>query len=293
MIGPFMTRRYSFATAGAILIVVICAWIVFEWGSLNKPSPRMTESERSVNETLLPGPVDATIERAIPSAQHSHERVERKQHVAPAVGVLGAPIKQLWETYSTHLELAQQGDPASQYEVSRVLFECAGLPRREVFDRLVAEARIPQAMALEIEPKLDACMRLMNEVPDLREQSARWLRASVEQGYPLALGRDLTFRPYKYTADQARDIILTVVRQPDIEVYRMVVSYLANFREDDFIAYGAWLLVSCQRNPQCDVQDFIAIELDDPRPWHLDEIQSAAKEINSALDKGLWDNLGL
>lgn len=265
----------------------------YEGSSRNKQSPRTTESERSVNETLLPGPVDATIERAIPNAQHSYERVERKQNVAPAVGLFGAPIKQLWETYSTHLELALQGDPASQYEVSRVLFECAGLPRREVFDRLVAQARIPQATALEIEPKLDACMRIMNEVPNLREQSARWLRASVEQGYPLALGRDLAFHPTEYTADQARDIILTVVRQPDIEVYRMVVSYLANFREEDFIAHGAWLLVSCQRNSQCDEHDFIVKELGNPRPGQLVLIQSAAKEINSALDKGLWDNLGL
>lgn len=289
-----MTRRYPFATAGAILIVVIIlAWIVFEWGSLNKPSPRMTESERSVNETLLHGPVDATIERAIPSAQHSHERVERKQNVAPAVGIFGAPIKQLWETYSTHLELALQGDPASQYEVSRVLFECQGLPRRENLDRLVAQAKIPQAAALEIEPKLDACMRIMNEVPNLLEQSARWLRASVEQGYPLALGRDLAFHPTKYTADQARDIILTVVRQPDVEVYRMVVSYLANFREEDFIAHGAWLLVSCQRNSQCDEHDFIATELSNYRPGQIVQMQSAAKEVNSALDKGLWDSLGL
>ena len=49
--------------------------------------------------------------------------------------------------------------------------------------------------------------------------------------------------------------MIGVVRSGELEMYGMVMSYYANYRDDEFVYYEAWSTLMCQNIPGCEMDD--------------------------------------
>jgi hypothetical protein len=210
-----------------------------------------------------------------------------------ARGIFGSPIGDPYETYLENIESAQAGDANAQFQISRVLFDCKGLPTQSRLDELEAQAALDRGMVEETQMRLDICIELINEVGnDAISDWKSWLAKSAEQGHPLALGRDMVFSPGKYSQQQAEQIVRAVVRVPSVEIYSIATSYFATYREDDLIRYEAWLALACRQLANCNIDEYRGAGAEPLRPDEKVQVEKLVDEIAAAIDNRNWESIG-
>lgn len=209
-------------------------------------------------------------------------------------GVFGAQLDDPWVTYLEHIQAAEAGNPTAQFEISRVLFECKGLPTQAELDAYITEGVLDAAMGAEVQLKLSRCHELITNIGhDRIDEWHNWQKKSAEAGYPLALGREVVFHPGKYSPDEARDVMLALVGQDDEEIYLVVASYYANFREDQHIEYEAWLRLACEQQGPCNIAEFRGSGEPPLLPDEQKQVEMAVARIRNAITNQRWLETGI
>jgi len=209
-------------------------------------------------------------------------------------GIFGSPLGVPWKTYAENITAAELGDPAAQFEVSRVLFECKGLPTQQRFNELIDSGQFAPDFAAEVRSKMDTCAELIDNLSS--EESGLWnywLQESAINGSVIGRGRHMIFAPSQYTPSETLSIIRSVVRESDVEKYAIVVSYFANYREVDVIQYEAWMLLACEKISECDIGRYRGEGQAPLRPNEQELVETTADQIRSALADGRWDDIQL
>lgn len=274
-----------------VAIAIALTTLVVIFASLNPVVPSATNAVQaeadSPNVVETESHPDIQVGDTSPTPSDAVEIYSRPQ------GLFGLDLTELWSIYESNIESATSGDPASQFEVSRALFECQRLPTAEDLDGHLAAGRINGEMADAVRAKIGSCQLIVENVPNVTEQYEFWLDASARSGYPLALGRQVAFNPGKFSPSQARDIMLAVVREGGTESYSQVVSYITNYEEDNVIAHQAWMILACEANQYCDRDHFREQIRDEYSPNVQAQTDAMVSELRTAISERRWDDLNL
>ena len=220
------------------------------------------------------------------------ENADRKDKAAvdERWSTFGVLLPDPWLVYSGNIVLAQEGDAGAQYEISRVLFECKAVTSQRLIDKYAAEGIFTEETAQDAQEQLDWCRELNDNIgSDLMRQSLDWLDAAAEQGHVLALGRQVAFAPYDYSPDEAKEVMMGVVRSGEPEMYAMMMSYYANYRDDEFVSYEAWSTLMRQNITGCEMEEYRRRnDLASLRPGEQAQVDAAVELIATALDANNW-----
>lgn len=236
-------------------------------------------------------PTITSNDEAIDGSDDLNERVSASDVFSSPLGTFGMNLDDVSFTYEENIEAARDGDPVSQYEVSRALFECKRIPTPSALENYVASGAIDAETGAAIQVSMDRCQKIIDNVPNILEESSRWLAESANTGFPLAKARHALFNPEDYSQAEIRDIMQAVISEQTADAYSMIVSYIANYDETNDVNYAAWSLIACEANPNCNINAYQSIESADYLPGIWELALQQADEIRKAVSDQRWNDI--
>ncbi len=208
--------------------------------------------------------------------------------------------------YNKHIEQAKDGNAESQFFTHMALQECTGTAKTyEQYSENLEKNKDALAdmsdVIIAIEERFHRC-RALNDIIgkdqelsqySIKQLSNMWLKASIKNGYPIAVSFErLSQRPKDFSDDEKRESLQKSIRLKRYEAYAQVSSYyLNNLPQKDVIRSQAWLAVACTVNPKCSTDKFMEDTTAYLSSTEYVQVEKNTKRLMDAISREDWDKL--
>lgn len=206
------------------------------------------------------------------------------------------------DLYIENISAAENGDGRSMYWVARVLYECHRAVERDVLEKAFALNNIDSEELLNVaEARFERCKDIQSLVgiDKLNDWLTHyeWLSKAKETMDPLADSWFFQVHPDRYSQSEAKAVIVRayeIAGPNNIQVFRSIGTYLANYTENGVDLNTDWALVlsTCALGDNYCNQDRLKKHIESVNlPTDYEEIVSISENIVSSVKSGNVDKL--
>ncbi|PIE39962.1 MAG: hypothetical protein CSA51_03245 [Gammaproteobacteria bacterium] len=193
------------------------------------------------------------------------------------------------ELYSENLERAKQGDPVSQYRVSKALKECTGVPDYEYIDELKNQGELIIDQELDDKLYRDAafCEAMFAIVPreKIKEEYTKWFNKALLNGDKMALAQHWSENMESFDKERARAILLDALYYGDNRIYAFISYYYAYYFAGDIVDEKAWEMVHCAAIQICDEKRLLEMYEHSFHLYEYEEIVALSNKLTRKINE--------
>lgn len=299
---PYKKGKYVKYFLYTSLILAIVSAVVFVGSNLNwgvspeYPPPgsestgspdRVSASEQQVLESSAPE-VSSSVGDEFAVDLPTEELNQIYAQGIHALGVVDE-LPTASERYLGSLSAAERGDARAQYDVSRALHFCNGVPRADAMEDVRENTSLKQAVKDAIEQQHGECIEVHRNVPRDEAEGAerKWFSRAFAQEYPLARLRDSLLENDPMIDKTA--LFLASLREEDPDIYEIMMVHISSQPTPDPIERMAWSLLRCKHDSVCDVPRFVRDITVGELPSQARLIFNRTSAIRTAIENKDWN----